>query len=358
SAELAAAFQPGDHLIVVQTTGDLLHIPRSVADLAAEAVTRAVDAFHVMDSLPDDAITAFYRAFADRLRDDDAWSQIAAANETDVASAKARGRATTRLSVSDRMRAEMIAGLSYWASMPSPRNRVVETIEHDGWRVDLAQAGLGVVGFVFEGRPNVFADATGVLRSGNTVVLRIGGDALGTAQAILELAVQPALREAGLPDGAVSLVASADRAAGWAMFNDSRLSLAIARGSGPAVEQLGAVARQAGVPVSLHGTGGAWLVAAMDTDPDRFRLATLNSLDRKACNTLNVCCIPRGRRDLVAVFLEALRAAGDRHGFGFKLHVTRGSEDAVPTAWFAASTVVRRATGDSIEPLAETIAED
>ena len=50
-------------------------------------------------------------------------------------------------------------------------------------------APLGVVGFVFEGRPNVFADATGVLRGGNTVVFRIGSDALGTARAIVRHAV-------------------------------------------------------------------------------------------------------------------------------------------------------------------------
>ncbi len=66
----------------------------------------------------------------------------------------------------------------------------------------------------------------------------------------------------GLPPGAVSLVASPARSAGWALFSDPRLALAVARGSGPAVAQLGAVARQAGLPVSLHGTGGAWIVAS------------------------------------------------------------------------------------------------
>src|SRR5690606_40613290 len=118
------------------------------------------------------------------------------------------------------------------------------------------------VAFVFEGRPNVFADAAGVVRTGNTVVFRIGSDALGTAAAIVEHALDPAITAAGLPDGTVGLLASAAHAAGWALFSDARLSLAVARGSGPAVAQLGAVARQAGVPVSLHGTGGAWPGAA------------------------------------------------------------------------------------------------
>ena len=129
---------------------------------------------------------------------------------------------------------------------------------------------MGAVGFVFEGRPNVVADATGVLRSGNTVVFRIGSDALGTARAIIESALAPALTASGLPEGAVSLVDSRSHAAGWAMFADRRLGLAVARGSGPAVTQLGAVARQAGVPVSLHGTGGAWIVAAESADSAAF----------------------------------------------------------------------------------------
>ena len=95
----------------------------------------------------------------------------------------------------------MIDGLRSWRDAPGGRGSVVETIDHDGWRVDQVRDGLGVVGFVFEGRPNVFADATGVLRSGNTVVFRIGSDALGTARAIVEHALKPALSLSGLPAG-------------------------------------------------------------------------------------------------------------------------------------------------------------
>ena len=198
----------------------------------------------------------------------------------------------TRLSLSETMRSDMIRGLRTWRDTPSPRGQVVESIEHDGWRLDQLTAGLGLVGFVFEGRPNVFADATGVLRSGNAVVFRIGSDALGTAKAIVEHALDPALAEAGLPPGAASLVDSASRAAGHAMFSDDRLALAVARGSGAAVAQLGAVARQAGVPVSLHGTGGAWIISG-EQRPERFASAVYHSLDRKVCNTLNTCCILR-----------------------------------------------------------------
>jgi glutamate-5-semialdehyde dehydrogenase len=341
-AALAAAFRPGDRLIVVQETGDLLHVSAATHGLASAAVGRAVEAFAAMGTVGDSAVSAFFDAFARRLEADESWGPIAAANDQDVASAKARGRSTTRLVASAKMRADMIAGLREWRDATPSRGRQVERIEHDGWSIEQLTAPLGVVGFVFEGRPNVFADAAGVLRGGNTVVFRIGSDALGTARAIVEHALAPALAAAGLPAGACVLIESAEHAAGWALFSDARLGLAVARGSGPAVAQLGAVARQAGVPVSLHGTGGAWLVADESADPVRFAAAVAGSVDRKVCNTLNVCCIVRARAaELVPLLLEAL--GGKRTSW--KLHVVEGDEPAVAERWWSRRTDVVRAEG-------------
>ena len=98
-------------------------------------------------------------------------------------------------------------GLLGWRDAKIERDVVIDTVEHEGWSVESRRAPLGVVGFVFEGRPNVFADACGVVRTGNAVVFRIGSDALGTARAIVEHALDPALAEAGLPAGAASVVA-------------------------------------------------------------------------------------------------------------------------------------------------------
>ena len=357
-AELAEAFQPGDQLVVVQTTGDLLHLPADVVAISRDAVGAAVDAFEQMGTVSDAAITDFFERFADRLADEASFSAIAAANEADIEKAKARGRSTTRLELTDKMRTDMIDGLRGWASQPSGRGDVVETVTHEGWTISQVRSGLGVVGFVFEGRPNVFADAAGVIRSGNTVVFRIGSDALGTAEAIVEHALGPALAEAGLPSGAASLVASASRAAGHAMFSDDRLALAVARGSGAAVAQLGAVARQAGVSVSLHGTGGAWMVADQTADADRFAAAVEASLDRKVCNTLNTCCIVRSDADrLLPSFLAALEAAGERRGAAAKLHVVSGQADIIPQAWFD-EVEIGRAEGAVTEPRTSTLSWD
>ncbi len=358
SDELAASFHKGDRLVVVQDTGALLHIPRDVWDIATGAVARAADAFSRMGSVTDEQINTFYNEFAARLEDDVTFAPIAQANTADVASARERGRTTTRLVLSDSMRAGMVEGLRLWAGMDATRNQVIESISHDGWRVDQVRSGLGVIGFVFEGRPNVFADATGVLRAGNTVVFRIGSDALGTAEAIVQHALDPAIAASGLPDGAVALVASASRAAGWAMFSDPRLSLAVARGSGAAVSQLGAVARQNGTPVSLHGTGGAWIVAANDADADAFESAVYNSLDRKVCNTLNTCAIVAGRADeLVPRFLAGLDRAAAARGVNAKLHVAKGDESFVPAEWWD-PVPIARAEGNVVEPKTELISGD
>jgi glutamate-5-semialdehyde dehydrogenase len=358
SAELAAAFAPGDALVVLPERGDLLHVPAAERAAARTAVDAAVGAFDAMGQVDDERIDAFYEAFATRLADEASFAPIAAANAADVEAARARGRSTTRLVLDDRMRADMIAGLRGWRDLDGVRGQVVRTIEHDGWTLEQVTDRLGVVAFVFEGRPNVFADACGVLRTGNTVVFRIGSDALGTARAIVAHALDPALAEAGLPPGAASLVDSPSRAAGWALFDDPRLGLAVARGSGPAVAQLGAVARQAGNQVSLHGTGGAWLIASEGADAVRLAATVYASLDRKVCNTLNVCAVVASRADeLVPVFLDALDRAGSDRGVNAKLHVVEASRHHVPERRFTHVVPIARAEGAIEEPQAEVLLE-
>ena len=239
---LAAAFQPGDRLYVVHDDGALLHVPAAVSAAVTTSVDAAVTAAAAMRTVAADRVAAFYRAFADGLVA--AWDAIAAANAADVARAESLGRSTTRLKVDEKVRDQMAEGLRGWADLvekAASDQAAPPRVTHPDWHVDVVTAPLGVIGFVFEGRPNVLADAAGVLATGNTAVLRIGGDALGTATAIVENALDPALRTSGLPVGAISLVTSRERSAGWALFSDRRLSLAVVRGSGAAVAQLAAV---------------------------------------------------------------------------------------------------------------------
>jgi glutamate-5-semialdehyde dehydrogenase len=351
STELSAALAPGDEVLGVP--GALLHVPHAARSLVDANVTEARAAFAALSTCTDEQITTFFNDFADRLAAPTSFEPIAAANQSDVDRAQAAGRSTTRLVLSDKMRADMIAGLRSWAATPGSRDVLLHSIDHGGWTVEQRKAPLGVVGFVFEGRPNVFADACGVLRTGNTVVFRIGSDALATARAIMEHAVIPALLVAGLPAGSVGLLDSPSRATGWALFSDTRLSLAVARGSGHAVDQLGAVARQSGVPASLHGTGGAWMIVGEAADQSRFEQVVRWSLDRKVCNTLNVCAIPRHLADtFVPTFLRSLQAAADARSTQARLHIVEGSDHPAVADWFTRTHTIIRAEGPINEPAA------
>lgn len=355
-ADLAASFMPGDKLCPVERTGQVLVIRAEEQAAATEAVDRSERAFRELCLATDDQITGFFASFAERLDDDSVWQQVAEVNAKDVERAAVAGRSTTRLISDDRVRRSMIEGLHAWSHAPSRRGQTLETIDHDGWSVELLFAPLGIVGFVFEGRPNVVADATGVLRGGNAVVFRIGRDALQTAQTIMRLAVRPALIERGLPESAVTLIDRAEHGVGWALFRDRRLALAVARGSGPAVETLSSIASSAGVPVSAHGTGGAWIVIDATATKDDVCKAIERSLDRKVCNTVNVITVPRSGVDrYIPAILDGLGRAATARGESFKLHVTEGSESYVPAEWFERRVPIRRASGVATEPQAETL---
>lgn len=314
----------GDRVVAVARTGDLLVVGEAARRAATAAVDDAHAAFAAMTTTEPGRVDAFFDGFAALLDDDSVWDVIAAANAADVERARTAGRFTNRLPVSDKMRAAMVDGLRGWAGRKSSVGRVVERREGPDYVLERRVAPLGVVAFVFEGRPNVFADGVGVLRNGNTAVMRIGGDALGTAEAIEQHALAPALAHAGLPAGAVRLVRSRDRAAGQALFTLPQVRLAVARGSGPTVALLGSIAEQHGIPASLHGTGGAWMYVDATATPAAVENAVSASLDRKVCNTLNTLVLDTAAIEVlgpvVAKTLESLDAV---------VHVAAGSSGVV-----------------------------
>jgi glutamate-5-semialdehyde dehydrogenase len=316
--------EPGQKLLAVTELSELLVISEAAQRAAREAVSRASAALEGLRQARDTSISAFFDNFADQLEKPQSFEPIAAANAKDVESAHGRGRSTGRLRLTDAMRAAMIEGLRGWAKAPSRVGELVERRQADGFSIERRRAPLGLVAFVFEGRPNVFSDAAGVLRNRNAAVFRIGADALGTAIAIEEHALKPALASASLPPGALTLVRSTEHGAAQALFCERSVRLAVARGSGRTVALLGAVARQHGIPVSLHGTGGAWMYIEPSATPEALRSAIVNSLDRKVCNTLNVILLDRAAAPhLGSVAEAALREVKAR------VYVARGSEGSV-----------------------------
>ncbi|HEY5956290.1 MAG TPA: aldehyde dehydrogenase family protein [Polyangiaceae bacterium] len=315
---------PGDRAIAIGALSELIVISAEARRAVSEAVANAQRAFVQLSKIDDVAVTAFFREFAARLDDASIYGEIARANASDVEAAKARGRHIGRLVLSEKMRRAMIDGLRGWAASPTRIGEIVERRSGEGFSIERRRAPLGVIAFVFEGRPNVFADAAGVLRNKNAAVLRIGSDALGTAMAIEERALRPALERAALPVGALTLIRNAEHGAAQALFCETDVRLAVARGSGRTVTLLGAIAKQHGIPVSLHGTGGAWMLVEASASPELVTNAVTNSLDRKVCNTLNVLMLERRAVDaLGGVLARALEARGA------KVHVCRGSEGVV-----------------------------
>ena len=325
--DFVQSLEAGDSLIASSEAATVRRIPASISEMVNVAVSRSIDAFERMSLCTSAQFASFFGEAARLMADDSIFEVIHSANQSDVKDARLRGRSVTRLELSGRMRDDMITAFTMWRDVEIAPLALESTVQHSGWKVEQWRAPLGVIGFVFEGRPNVFADATGVLRSGNTVVFRIGSDALGTAKAIMGNVILPALQNAGLPEDAVLLLPAKEHAAGWALFSDPRLSLAVARGSGTAVKELGSIARQSGIPVSLHGTGGAWMLVGEHADQKRLSMVVEHSLDRKVCNTLNVVCVLRSRAevDIPIVFNAAQRAASQRKT-SVRIHCVGGAE--------------------------------
>ena len=343
TAEFAASLMEGDQVLALSGSGELRRLSKQVVDLVDGSVGRAVRAFSELSAASDHAINHFFALAAAALLDEDVFSQVQKANIADVESAQKRGRSTTRLSLTESMRQDMVSALLMWRDAPMSRDKVVSRLEHAGWSVEELTAPLGVLGFVFEGRPNVFADATGVLKGGNTVVFRIGSDALGTAHAMMNHVIHPSLHASGLPEDAVVLLNSPEHAAGWALFSDSRLSLAVARGSGEAVAELGSIAQQSGIPVSLHGTGGAWMIVGESADARRLGKVVAHSVDRKVCNTLNVICVQKSLAEIhMPIVLNGLEQAASARGVRPRIHAVNGAENFLPPA---TTISVRRAEG-------------
>lgn len=354
--DIIEQFRDGDELHVLHRSGDLLHIRSDTRKIVHTAVSRASEAFRSLTDVDSSAIRNFYSCFADLLSDDEVWQHIIDANGDDLQRARSEGNSTARLELGEPTRELMVSGLRGWADYAGSTQREFEHIDHATWSLRIEAVPLGVIGFVFEGRPNVFVDAAGVLATGNTAVMRIGSAALSTATAIDRLALRPALLASRLPAGAVSLVESRERAASWALFSDRRLALAVARGSGRAVATLSALALQNGIPVSAHGTGGAWLVADGSADPNHLADAIRNSLDRKVCNTLNTVVITRANaRELVPVALAAADRAAADNGSVARIHVVDTSKHYLDPAEYRREIDVERADGVHTEMRATTI---
>jgi glutamate-5-semialdehyde dehydrogenase len=237
------------------------------------------------------------------------------ANIADVAAAEGAldAGALDRLRL-DAARVDAIAtALEATAALPPIERLVASWDLPGGLRAEERRVPIGVVGANFEARPNVAADvASQVLKSGNVVVLRTGGAALGTVTAIVDGVLRPALEENGLPGAAVGLVRTPDRAGAEALVScPDLIRLVILRGSGSSTASLARRAALNGVRTLAHAEGGGVLYVHESADREKLVELARGSLDRLGvCNRLNLALVDADATGLATALLEVFAEAG------------------------------------------------
>ncbi len=209
-----------------------------------------------------------------------AEAEILAANEADLAACSATGAFRDRLRLDPARLAAMAAGLAEIAAQPDPLGRVLAEWERpNGLRFRRIATPIGVIGMIYESRPNVGADAAGLcLKSGNAVMLRGGSEGLRSARAI-QAAIEEGLRAAGLPVAAVQIAPEADRAYVGAMLEGGGvIDLIIPRGGKSLVER---VQREARVPVLAHAEGLCHTYVHASAEPAMARSVVANAKMRR-----------------------------------------------------------------------------
>jgi glutamate-5-semialdehyde dehydrogenase len=186
----------------------------------------------------------------------------------------------------------MIEGLREIAALPDPIGEVFDmNYRPSGIQVGRMRVPLGVVGIIYESRPNVTADAAALcLKSGNATVLRGGSEAFHSNQAIARC-IQRGLEAAGLPATAVQVVATTDRAAVGAMItNPEHIDVIIPRGGKGLIERISADAR---VPVIKHLDGNCHVYVDDEADPDKAYDVALNAKTQRygTCNTMETLLV-------------------------------------------------------------------
>lgn len=193
---------------------------------------------------------------------------ILAANAEDMDAARQAGKPAAyldRLKLTPERVAAIKDAVAAIGALPDPVGRVLAHIDRpNGLKIDRIAVPLGVIGMIFEARPNVAADASALcIKSGNAVILRAGSDSLASSRALVN-AMREGLAAAGLPEDAVQLIDTTDRAAVQALLQcTAHVDLVIPRGGRGLVEL---VRDQARVPTLLHLDGNChtYIHAAAD----------------------------------------------------------------------------------------------
>jgi glutamate-5-semialdehyde dehydrogenase len=217
------------------------------------------------------------------------------ANAQDVTAARASGHDVAfvdRLTLTARTVDAMAQGLQEIAALPDPVGEISGlALRPSGIQVGMMRVPLGVIGIVYESRPNVTADAAGLcLKSGNATILRGGSEAIRSNRAIARC-IGEGLREAGLPEDAVQLVDTTDRdAVGYLIADEAHVDVIVPRGGKSLIER---VARDSRVPVIKHLDGVCHVYVDEHANIDQAVTIADNAKTQRysPCNTMETLLV-------------------------------------------------------------------
>ncbi|MGK0526170.1 MAG: glutamate-5-semialdehyde dehydrogenase [Pseudomonadales bacterium] len=228
---------------------------------------------------------------------DAARSELAAANAQDLASGKESGLDAAmldRLELTPERVDTMIEGLRQVASLPDPIGAITDmTYRPSGIQVGKMRVPLGVIGIIYESRPNVTVEAASLcLKSGNATILRGGSESIHSNQAIA-LCLARGLAEAGLPESAVQVIKTTDRAAvGELITMPEYVDVIVPRGGKGLIER---ISRDARVPVIKHLDGVCHVYIDSHADPEKALSVAVNSKTHRygTCNTMETLLVDK-----------------------------------------------------------------
>ena len=316
-------------LKTIEGSGDIAGVMRDIG-ARARAAARRLALASTADK--DKALAAMADAVRAARRD------ILAANAEDIAEAKGRGATVAfvdRLMLDDKRVAAIADGLDVVAKLADPVGAVTESwTRPNGMRIERVRVPLGVIGIIYESRPNVTADAGSLgLKAGNAVILRGGSESFRSSRAI-HAALTTGLRAAGLPEDAIQLVPTRDRAAVGLMLAglDGAIDVIVPRGGKGLVGRVQAEAR---VPVFAHLDGNCHVYVDKAADPAMAKTVVLNAKMRRTgvCGAAETLLVDRAAakaqlKPLVTILLDAgCEVRGDRDTQAVDARVKPASEE-------------------------------
>ncbi len=266
---------------------------------------------------------------------------LLAANAADVIRARDKGIESAmidRLTLTSKGVANMAAGLEQIATLPDPIGAVTDLdYRPSGIQVGKMRVPLGVIGIIYEARPNVTADAAGLcLKAGNAAILRGGSEAIRSNQAIAAC-VKEGLRSAGLPEQAVQVVETTDRAAVSALITmNEYVDVIVPRGGKGLIER---IANEARVPVIKHLDGVCHVYVDLSADLEKAVRVADNAKTQRygTCNTMETLLVHTGIAEqflprICRIFVEkGVELRGDEAARA----LVTGMKPAVEEDWYA-----------------------